>query len=49
MMGHTNRTVEITCDHRELLEVGKNAPFRRDSTSELVGVVRIVAKVEKLE
>ena len=31
-------TVEITCDHLELLEVCQSAPFRRNSTSELVGV-----------
>ena len=49
MMGQTNRTVETTCDHLELLEVGKSAPFRRDSTGELVGVARTVAKVEHLE
>ena len=49
MMGHTNRTVEATCDHLELLEVGKSAPFRRDSTGELIGVVIVVAKVEHLE
>ena len=51
MLGHTNRTVETTCDHLELLEVGKSAPFRRDSTGELVGVqcYIIVAKDEHLE
>ena len=50
MLGHTNRTVETTFDHLELLEVGKSAPFRRDSTGELVGVVDdAVAKVEHLE
>ena len=48
---HTNLTVETACDHRELLEVGKSAPFRRDSTGELalVGVAGVVAKVEILE
>ena len=49
MLGHTNRTVETTCGHLELLEVGKSAPFRRNSTGELVGVARTVAKVEHLE
>ena len=48
-MGHTNRTVETTCDHVELLEVGKSAPFRRDPTGELVGVAIISAKGEHLE
>ena len=49
MLGHTNRTVETTCDHRELLEVGKDTPLRRDSTDELVGVADAVAKDEHLE
>ena len=49
MLGHTNRTVETTCDHLELLEVGQSAPFRRDPSGELVGVAKVVAKVEHLE
>ena len=50
MLGHTNRTVETTCDHLELLEVGKSAPFRRDSTGEIVGFAeQRFAKVEHLE
>ena len=51
MLGHTNRTVETTCDHLELLEVGKGAPLRRDSAGELVGVavVFVFAKIEHLE
>ena len=40
--GHAILTVETTCDHLELLEVGKGAPLRRDSTGELVGVVAVV-------
>ena len=49
MMEHTNLTVETACDHLELLEIGKGAPLRRDSTGELVGVLIGVAKVEHLE
>ena len=49
MLGHTNLTVETACDRPELLEVGKSAPFRRDSTGELVGVANISAKGEHLE
>ena len=49
MLGHTNQTVEATCDHLELLEVGKSAPFRRDPPGELVGVADEVAKLEHLE
>ena len=49
MLGHTNLTVETTLDHAEFLEVGKGAPFRRDPTGELVGVVRGVAKIEHFE
>ena len=49
MLGHTNRTVETTCAHLELLEVGKSAPVRRDSTGELVGVVFGFAKNEHFE
>ena len=48
--GHAILTVETTCDHLELLEVGKGAPLRRDSTGELVGVVAVVfAKSEHLD
>ena len=49
MLGHTTLTVEIACDHFELLEVGKGAPFRRDSTGEPVGVEAVFAKAENLE
>ena len=47
--GACTLTVETTCDHLELLEVGKGAPLRRDATSELVGVSAGFAKVEHLE
>ena len=47
--GHKNLTVETTVDHAELLEVGKGAPFRRDPTSKLVGVVIELTKIELLE
>ena len=49
MLGHTTRTVETAFDHLELLEVGKSAPFRRDSTGKLVGVAIVATKVEHLE
>ena len=49
MMEHTNLTVETACDHNELLEIGKGAPLRWDSTGELVGVEFAAAKVEHLE
>ena len=42
-------TVEAAVGHVELLEVRKSAPFRRDSTGELVGVVAVFTKVEHLE
>ena len=42
-------TVESARDHLELLEVRQSAPFRRDFTSELVGVFPVVAKIEYLE
>ena len=42
-------TVEAACDHLELLEIGKGAPLRRDSTGELVLVDVGVAKAEHLE
>ena len=41
--------MEIACDHLELLEVGKGAQLRRDATSELVGVVVVIAKNEHFE
>ena len=49
MLGHTNLTVESAIRHFELLEIGKGAPLRRESTSELVGVVHVIAKSEHLE
>ena len=52
MLEHTNLTAETACDHLELLEIGKGAPLRRDSTGELVGVAEHtthVAKAEHLE
>ena len=49
MLEHTNLTAETACDHLELLEIGKGAPLRRDSTGELVGVAVVFAKVEHLE
>ena len=49
MLEHTNLTVETACDHLEPLEISKGAPLRRDSTSELVGVVDVFAKSEHLE
>ena len=45
-MGYTHLTVETACGHVELLEVGKGAPFRQDSTGELVAAF---AKAENLE
>ena len=39
--GTTKRTVEAAFDHLELFEVRESAPFRRDSTSELVVVVAV--------
>ena len=49
MLGHTNLTVETTCDHLELLGVCKSAPVRRDSTGELIGVGVVDAVVKKVE
>ena len=49
MLEHTNLTVETACDHLELLEIGKGAPLRWDSTGELVSVADAAAKVEHLE
>ena len=42
-------TVESTISHLELLEIRECVPFRRDSASELVRVVRKAADVEHLE
>ena len=47
--GSEQLTVESAFDHLELLEVRQSAPFRRDSTSELVAVAVVVAKIEYLE
>ena len=47
--GSERLTVESACDHLELLEVRQSAPFRRDSTSEHVGVSRALAKIKYLE
>ena len=49
MMGHTNLTVESAIRHFEILEIGKSAPFRRDSTSKLVVVGIAITKIEHLE
>ena len=43
------RTVESASGHLELLEVRESTPSRRDSTSELVGVVIAISKIEDLE
>ena len=42
-------TVESARDYLERLEICQSAPFGRDSTSELVGVVAVFAKSEHLE
>ena len=47
--GAEQLTVEAACHHRERLQVCEGAPFRRDATSEPVGVVVAFAKVEHLE
>ena len=46
---HTNLTVETAVVHHELLEVGKGAPLRWDSTGELVCVADAAVKVEHFE
>ena len=47
--GSERLTVKSAFEHLELLEVRQSAPFRRDATSELVGVSQAVAKIEYLE
>ena len=47
--GSERLTVESACDHGELLEVRQSTPFRRNSTSEFVGVSPVGAKIEYLE
>ena len=42
-------TVEAAVDHVELLEVRESAPFRRNSTSELVRGDNRTADIEHLE
>ena len=42
-------TVEAAVGHLELLEVRESAPFRRNSTSELVRVANPAAGIEHLE
>ena len=42
-------TVEMAKKHFEFLEVCQSAPFRWDLSGELVGVAKVVAKVEHLE
>ena len=47
--GSEQLTVESACVHLELFEVRQSAPFRRDSTSELICVKTVFAKIEFLE
>ena len=42
-------TVESARDYLERLEICQSAPFGRNSTSELVGVVAVYAKSEHLK